>query len=123
VDLERTSFDLLLEGFPFEVLHADEHLPVIGLVNVVNDADVIVLESGGGLSFVGEAFFGFGVSCESGGKKLECDGTFQAGVFCFVDHTHAPATEVLQDLIVGNRLTDKGNHCGSSSIDDDGWLM
>jgi len=40
----------------------------------------------------------------------------------FVDHAHASTTKVLEDLIVGDRLTDEENHYSPSSIGRDGCL-
>jgi len=43
LDLQRFSSDLVLEGFPFEVLHGDEG-PSLIFPKVVNRADIRVIE-------------------------------------------------------------------------------
>ena len=40
------------------------------------------------------------------GQEFEGHLAAQPGVFRLVDHTHATATELLQDLVVGNGLAD-----------------
>jgi hypothetical protein len=43
------------------------------------------------------------------GKKLECDGAPQPGVFGLIDNTHTAATELLQDAVMGNRFAGHGS--------------
>src|SRR5438309_9843842 len=49
LDLQRFSSYLVLEGFPFEVLHGDEG-PSFIFPNVVNRADIRVIECRGSTS-------------------------------------------------------------------------
>ncbi len=44
IDRERTPLDLPCERLAFKILHADEHLTIGGFVDVMNDADIGVLE-------------------------------------------------------------------------------
>jgi len=39
------------------------------------------------------------------GKELEGHAATELEVFGFVDHTHAPATDLAEDAVVGNSLT------------------
>jgi len=43
-DLQRSSLDLLLERFALEILRTDPHMTVVGLIDVVGDADAGVLQ-------------------------------------------------------------------------------
>jgi hypothetical protein len=52
--------------------------------------------------------------CDLRREELQCYGTFELGVLGFVDHPHASTTELLEDLVVRNRLTDEGGHDNSS---------
>jgi len=42
------------------------------------------------------------------GQELECHEAAELGVFSLIDHTHAPAPELVNDAIVGNGLADHG---------------
>jgi hypothetical protein len=49
------------------------------------------------------------VHAESEGE-LQCPSTFRLAVLGPVDHPHATTAEVLESLLVRNRLTDEGGH-------------
>ena len=61
----------------FEELHRDEGLPVI-LIDVVDGADVGMVQRGGGPSFAPEAFQRLRIVSELFGQKLESDEAAQA---------------------------------------------
>jgi hypothetical protein len=44
--------------------------------------------------------------CAKGGKELKCSSSLEASVLGLVDRPRAPTAEVLEDLVVGNALTD-----------------
>ena len=67
VDRQRSALDLLLERLAFVEVHDDEHLAVSRFVDVVDRADVVVLEGGGGFGLVDETLLGFGVAGEMAG--------------------------------------------------------
>ena len=54
-------FDLLLERLALVVLRDDEHLSVGSLIDIVYDADVVVLEGRRGLGLLDEPLLGFGI--------------------------------------------------------------
>ena len=58
------------------------------------DAAGLALEPFQGLPVLGEFFR----------QELQGDGTLELGVLGLIDDTHAPATQLLQDAIVGNGL-------------------
>ena len=41
------------------------------------------------------------------GKEFQRDKAAEVGVFCFVNHTHAPAAEFLNDAVMGDRLSEE----------------
>ncbi|MGA9120158.1 MAG: hypothetical protein WB699_12410, partial [Bacteroidota bacterium] len=57
-----------------------------------------------------EALFDFQVEREIGGKELEGYYAFEASVFGFVDNAHPPATEVIENPVVRDCLTNEGYH-------------
>jgi hypothetical protein len=75
-------------------------------VDLVNRADVRMIESGGGKGLALEAFAGRGIVFHFRGKKLQRDAAPQLEVFRFVDHAHPAAAELRQDAIVRDGLTD-----------------
>ena len=122
MERQHPPFDPLLQGLAFEVFHADEHLAIGGLVDVVDDADVVVLQRGGGLGLVDKPLFCFGIPGQFRRKEFESDGALEAGVLGLVDDTHPSAPQVLDNPVVGNSGTDEGRHCSSSWTGEDGTL-
>ena len=107
VDRHGLALDAVLEGAALEVLHDD--VVTIGLfTNVVNGADVGMVESRGGAGFALEALAGLGVVGEFVGKEFESDAAAETEIFRLVDHAHASPAELLQDAIVGDSLSEHG---------------
>jgi hypothetical protein len=42
------------------------------------------------------------------GEKFQSDEAAEVGVLCFVNHTHPPTTELLDDAVVRDGLPDEG---------------
>src|SRR5208283_4762840 len=76
------------------------------LADVVDGADVGMVERGSGLRFAAKTAEGRGVANHVIGKKLQGDEAMQAGLFGFVDHAHASAAELLDHLVVRDVLAD-----------------
>jgi len=74
VDAERFALDLVLESFTVEVLHGDEALSQ-ELSDIVDGADVGVVECRGGASFTAETIDSRWIAGELWGEKLERDKT------------------------------------------------
>ncbi len=70
VDRERPALDLRLERFAFVAGHGDEELPLGGLVDFMDSADVRVIEGRGGPGFLDKTLLGFAFSRELGGRNL-----------------------------------------------------
>jgi hypothetical protein len=91
----------MLEGLPFEILHGDEG-PALELVNVVNGANVGMIQGRSGPRFALETFEGLRASDETVGKELQGNKAAELGVLGLVDHTHPAAAELFQDAVVRN---------------------
>ena len=79
--------------------HGDEHAPVLALADLVDGADVRVVEDGGGLGLVDEALAGLGVVDELRGQELEGDGAAELEVVGLVDDAHAAAADLAEEAI------------------------
>ena len=116
IEFEGAAGDGVLEGFAFEAFHGDEGAAVF-FADVVDGADVGVIESGGGLGFALEADQGLRIFRDGVGEEFQSDETAEAGVFGFEDDTHATPAEFFEDAVVGDDLTncDWGfGHVGAS---------
>ena len=101
VEIQRTASNRVLQGLAFEELHRDEGAAVL-LADVVDGADVRVIERRGRLGFALEARQRSGVQGNFVGQKLQCDEAVKAGVLSLINHAHTSTTEFFNDLIVGD---------------------
>ena len=99
--------DALLEGLAFEQFHRDEGL-AFGLVDIVDGADVRMIERGSRLRLALESLQRMPVPGYLFRKKLQGDGAFEPGVFGFVDDAHTSVAQLLEDPIMRNGLADHG---------------
>src|ERR1017187_2554940 len=105
VRFQRTPSDAMLQCQPVQELHGDERLPIV-LADLVDRADVGVVQGGSGACFPAEAFERLRVLSYVLGQNLQCDKAAKLGVLSLIDHTHAAATEFLDDTVVRNGLVD-----------------
>ena len=96
---------------PIEKLHHDEGAAIF-LADVVNGADVGVIESGSGLRLALKTAQGLRIAGNFVGQKLEGNETMQAGIFGLVNDAHAAAAQLFDDPVVGDGLAD---HCKSAT--------
>ena len=80
----------MLQRRAVEEFHDDERLAVL-LADVVDGADVGMVEGGGGAGFAAEALQGLAVSGDIFGEEFEGYEAVEARVFGLVDHAHAAA--------------------------------
>jgi hypothetical protein len=111
IELDRAADDDVLEGGAIEKLHGDESFAGV-FADVVNGADIRVVERGGGAGFALEALQRLGVVGDVFGEEFESYEAAKAGVFGFVHHAHAAADEFFDDAIVRNRLAGQGGWIG-----------
>ena len=90
VNLHRTPANPMFQGHPFEELHRDEGMAVL-FADVVDGADVGMIESGGGLGLTPKSRQGLRVADYVIGKEFQRDEPVQARVLGFVDDPHAAA--------------------------------
>ena len=109
--VERAAHDEVLEGLAVEKLHGDEGFAGF-VADVVDGADVGVVEGGGGLGFTLEAREDLRVAGDVVGKKFERDETVQAVVFGFVDDAHTAAAEFFEDAVMGDGLAHQRRSVG-----------
>jgi len=74
--------------------------------NLIDGADVRVVERRSRLRLALELPERDGVGSECVGDELECDRSSQAGVAGFIDDAHSPGAQELHDVISGNRPAD-----------------
>jgi hypothetical protein len=87
---QGTSGDAMLQGQAVEEFHGDERMSLV-LADVMNGADIRMIESGSGLGFALEAGQRLGVFGDVVGKEFEGDEAVEAGVFGLVDYAHSAA--------------------------------
>ena len=95
----------MLQRQPLQKFHGNEGSP-IGLVDFVDRADVRVVQRGRGLGLPLKTAEGLRVVGEFVGKELQGDVATELEVFRLVHHTHAPAADLAEDAVMGNRLPD-----------------
>src|SRR5712691_11505269 len=74
------------------------------LTNLMNRADVGVIQRRGCAGIALETIKRLAVLGELLGQEFQCDGPAEFCIFGLIHHTHPAATELFQDAIVGDRL-------------------
>jgi hypothetical protein len=96
---ERLALNAVLERLAFEQLHGDEGATVV-LVNIVDGADVRVIEGRGGAGFAAEALDGLEMRGKFVGKEFQGDAAAEAGVLGTVNNAHAATAQTFEDAVV-----------------------
>ena len=104
-DIHGAAVDAVLERLAVEKFHGDEGLAVL-FADVVNGADVGMVERGGRLRFALETGEGLGIAGDILRQKFQRDETLEARVFGLVDDTHASAAEFFDDAVMRDGLAD-----------------
>ena len=105
IEFHRSAGDGVLQRLAFKALHGDEGLAIF-LADVVNGANVGMIQRGGGLRFALETREGLRVFGDIFREEFEGDEAVQAGVFRFIDHAHAAPAKFFEDAVMGDSLTD-----------------
>ena len=110
-DGDGLAGDAALERLTFEELDGDERA-AFEFADIVNGADVRMIERRGGAGFAAEPFDGLGILRDVVGEEFQGDVATEAGVFGFVDDTHSTATEFFQYAVVRDAATkNRGGVC------------
>src|SRR5713101_8449605 len=95
----------MFQGLPIEIFHYDEG-PARLLVNLVDGADIGMIEGRSRAGFPAEAFQRLMVLGYVVRKEFQRDKAAQLGVLRLVDHTHTTAAELFNDAVVRDGLAD-----------------
>ena len=98
--------DAVLQRLAFQALHDDEGLALV-LADVVDGADVRMVQGGGGAGLALEALERLLIAGELRRQELEGHEAAQARVLGLVDHAHAAAAQLVDDAIVRDRPADQ----------------
>ena len=98
--------DQVLERDAVKKFH-DQKGAAVFLADVVDRADVGMVERRGGLGLAAEALERLTVLRQIFRQELQRDEAAEARVFGFVNHAHAAAAELLDDPIVGDGLIEQ----------------
>ena len=104
MDLDRPMRQQLAQGLPLEQLHHEVRSALV-LADVVDRADIRVVQRGSGACFGAKPLEGAGVH-QIVRDELEGDGPAQANVFARVDDTHPPGAQLGGDAVVTNRASE-----------------
>jgi len=102
-DFQRLASDHVSEGLPLKQFHGDKGSS-IGLVNLVDRADVRVVQRGRSFRLPLETAEGLCVVGEFVGKELQGDVATELEVLRLIHNAHAPTADPAEDAVVGNRL-------------------
>jgi hypothetical protein len=100
------------ESFPFQQFHGDERLAFM-LANLVDRADIRVIQRGGGAGFPLKAIERLFVFQRIWREKLQGDEAAEGCIFGLVNDTHAAAAKFLQNAVVANGAPD---HLGKRPV-------
>ena len=112
LDVQWFAGDPVLQCHAIQKLHGNESLTIF-LTDVVNRANILMIQSRRRLRLALEAGQCLRVSGNLLRQKLESDETVEPGVLSLIDNTHPAATQLIDDAVVRDRLSDKlrRGHC------------
>jgi len=106
---ERLAVNVMAQGIAVDELHGDERLAVL-LANVINSADVRVVEGGSGMGFSAEAFEGQRILPQIFWKKFQGDCAVEAHILSLEDHAHTASAKSFQDAVVRDGFANHREH-------------
>ncbi len=121
-DVERSLGNAVLQRCPVQKLHGNEGLGIV-LADFVNGADVGVVQGGSRARLTTETLQGLCILGNTFRQELHGDKAAQFRIFGLVHHSHAAASELAGNFVVGKALADHwkcnlrlGQRCSQSSI-------
>src|SRR5246500_5812128 len=100
---QRSSADQVLQRLPVQKLHGDERLPLV-FANLVDRADVGMVERRGGLRLALEPFECLAIARHAVGKKFQGHRTTQARILSFVHNAHSATAQLRDDAVMRDYL-------------------
>ena len=107
---ERLPFDEVAQRHAFEQLHDDERLAPVVLVDVVDGADVRMIQRGGGPRFAVESLQRVRLGDERLGQELQGNHPREPRVLGLEHDAHAAAAQSLENPVMGDGLADHGSN-------------
>jgi hypothetical protein len=104
---QRTTLEARLERFAVAKGHREKHPAVGRFLDVVNRADVDVIDRRSRARFLKEASLRVGVAHELRREELERHEAAKPEVLGLVDHTHPASADLGDDAIVRDDLADR----------------
>ena len=98
VHTKRAHGDAVVERLTLDVLH-DQEVRAVLVADIVQGADVGMVETGNGVGFTTEARQPLRITGEVFRKDLDGDGPSETGVGSLVDFAHPARTDLADDLI------------------------
>src|SRR5581483_8365304 len=93
--------DFVLQALAFQEFH-DEERTLLVLADFVDGADVRVIERRCGARFPQKTFKRLGIVDKFVRQEFQGDAAAQLEIFRFIDDSHAAASELSQDSVVGD---------------------
>ncbi len=112
---ERLAGELLLQGLALHQLH-DQKGRALVLADVVQRADVRMVQSGSGARFALEAGSRHLAAAQLLGEELQRDGPLEPGVLGLVDDAHPAAADPAHDPVVRDGLAEHRSSSMNSSV-------
>src|SRR3984885_4928211 len=104
--VDRPPGDAVFQRLPLKEFHDDESLSIF-LVNLMDGADVGMVQRRCGAGFTLKAVQGLAIFGKFVRKKLERDGTAEFDILSPVNYTHAAAAQFLDDAVMRYGLADQ----------------
>lgn len=93
----------MFEGLPIQIFHGDEGL-AFRFADVVDGADMGVIQRTRGTRFPAESFDRVGVAGELARQELQGDEATEPGIPATVDDAHAASPQLLDNSVMRNGL-------------------
>ena len=103
--LDGFAVDAMPQRHAVEKLHDDEGMAIL-LPNLMNRADIWMIERRGGLRLALEPRQSLSVFDDVIGQEFQGDKAVEGYILGLVDHAHPAPAKLLDDAVVRNRLAD-----------------
>ncbi len=107
LQLQRPSLNHIPQGLALQIFHHQENPPLV-LADLVNCADVGMIQRGRRTRFAAESLQSLRITGEGIGQKFEGDKAAELEVLSLINHTHPTAPDFVYNAVVGNGLPDYG---------------